>query len=400
MPLRESSSRDLAAWIFPRNEADGALPIPTRLAQRQAVAESSIQPRRWNAFVCPECRHVFRVPGNHDGRGVVCPSCRRMLRLPLKGESTPPLVLPKHEGPKKESSKARRDRHSAEIFDETFAKKERTDPTIIRIIIAGAMTLALALLAGIFWPRGEHSPGGESTENLLPPGLIELPEPPSKNIPTDTLSPDLVRRQLQPVVEAFMEAPTLKEASMPCRRSTRTLLRMQKFHGDDYYAPGFRDFVWNQSMTRDGNWAVLEIEDKEFRKRPMALVLEGSEWRIDWESWAGWSEIALNDLREIQPKEPVLVRVTVEPIEYYNFSFANESEWSAYRLADPDLVETLYGYVPSVGALDLQLKPDPGEKNLRYTLRVSFPEGAQSNNQVTIDEIVTRGWLVKEEDSP
>lgn len=55
------------------------------------VSESAKGPRRWGAFVCPECRYVFRVSREYEGGGVVCPSCRRLLRLPGKDDETAPL---------------------------------------------------------------------------------------------------------------------------------------------------------------------------------------------------------------------------------------------------------------------------------------------------------------------
>ncbi len=61
------------------------------VAETETLAE---KPRRWSAFVCPECRFVFRVPRDHDGEGIVCPSCRRMLRLPGEGDKTAPLIAP------------------------------------------------------------------------------------------------------------------------------------------------------------------------------------------------------------------------------------------------------------------------------------------------------------------
>jgi hypothetical protein len=318
-----------------------------------------------------------------------------MLRLPNKGESTPPLVLPKHEGPKAESSRQRRERHEAQVFDETFAKKEKTDPTLVRIITAGAVTIVIVLAVGLLWPRGDRP---TEASVVLPKDLIDLPEPEPESLNLDTLSPDMVATQLMPVLQRFLEAPTLKEASMTCRRPTRTLQRMKHFHGDDYYPPGLRQPVWELPMTRDGKWALITIEDKEFRKRPIALALEGSEWKVDWESWAGWSEVDLATAREEKPTEPFLVRVKVEPIDYYNFEFTDDSKWSAYRLSDPDQVQTLYGYVASLGETDLRLKPNPGEKDLPYTLRIHFPENASSDNQVIIDEIVAAGWHLREEE--
>lgn len=47
---------------------------------------------RWCAFVCQDCRAIFRVPADYEGSGVVCPSCDRMLRLPRAGDKIPALV--------------------------------------------------------------------------------------------------------------------------------------------------------------------------------------------------------------------------------------------------------------------------------------------------------------------
>lgn len=57
------------------------------------VSDGSAKPakRRWNAYVCPDCRLVFRIPTNHEGRGTVCPSCSRLLRIPKEGDPLPPL---------------------------------------------------------------------------------------------------------------------------------------------------------------------------------------------------------------------------------------------------------------------------------------------------------------------
>lgn len=397
MPWKASNSHVRSDWRFPRNEAHAALPRPARLAQRLAVAESSVQPRRWNAFVCPECRYLFRVPGDHTGRGVVCPSCRRMLRLPVAGETTPPLVLPKPEAPKAESSKDRRERQSAQVFDETFAKKEGPDQTLVRIIMAGAVTIIIVLLVGLFAPKGGVDSEDDTGASALPPELIDLTEP--EKITTNTLSPDLVRKQLEPIVKKFLESSTLKEASSYTRRPTRTLQRMKHFHGGSYYSPGFRAIGWNRPMTRDGNWATIEVEDQQFRTGPITLVLEDGRWQVDWESWSGWSEMEWSTLREEKPTQPVTMRVKVNSVDYYNFSFSDESKWASYRLSDPDDVETLYGYAPSLGEIDLRLKPNPGEKDLRFTLRVRYPEDPIADNQLIIDEILAKGWVVPE-DSP
>lgn len=53
---------------------------------------NEVKSRQWNAYVCPDCRVIFRVPRDHDGKGIVCPSCRVILRIPGEGDVTMPLM--------------------------------------------------------------------------------------------------------------------------------------------------------------------------------------------------------------------------------------------------------------------------------------------------------------------
>ena len=55
------------------------------------MTDTKVDARRWNAFVCQDCRAIFRVPADYVGKGIVCPRCDRMLRMPLPGESVAPL---------------------------------------------------------------------------------------------------------------------------------------------------------------------------------------------------------------------------------------------------------------------------------------------------------------------
>ena len=63
-----------------------------------SVASAKPVKRRWSAYVCPDCRLVFRIPMNHEGRGTVCPCCSRLLRIPKEGDPVPPLTRQPNNG--------------------------------------------------------------------------------------------------------------------------------------------------------------------------------------------------------------------------------------------------------------------------------------------------------------
>src|SRR6478672_5978907 len=84
--------------------------------QGRGVSEMMESARRWSGFVCPDCRFVFRVPRDHDGKGIVCPSCRRILRIPTAGDTPGPLTatlrrVPADEGPNAGLIQKTRKRH-------------------------------------------------------------------------------------------------------------------------------------------------------------------------------------------------------------------------------------------------------------------------------------------------
>lgn len=70
------------------------LEVLSTLPESPRVSDSSVNRRRWSGYVCPDCRLVFRLSMDHDGKGAVCPACSRMLRIPGPGEKLPPLVMP------------------------------------------------------------------------------------------------------------------------------------------------------------------------------------------------------------------------------------------------------------------------------------------------------------------
>ena len=46
--------------------------------------------------------------------------------------------------------------------------------------------------------------------------------------------------------------------------------------------------------------------------------------KVDWESWAGWSEISWEKFLSMKPVSEHVFRVTLSAVDYYNFGFADE----------------------------------------------------------------------------
>ncbi len=312
-----------------------------------------------------------------------------MLRLPEDGEETPPLVIKEAARRRRSGGDRRREQRAKEIFDETFSDKGGSDPIFGRILVATVVTLLVVLAAGLLWPRGGDEPAsGESMLDLPPP----LPAEPVEDPESGLLSVGMIRDELEPVVRAFLEAPDLEAAAAWTAHSQRTLGRMREHYGSDYEPPGMKSVIWNGAMTRGDGWASFRVETDDYDNRTVFLV-EDDGWKVDWDSWVGWSPMTWDELQEKRPTETVRVRALVRPVEYYNFRFSSESEWAAVTLASPGNGSSIYGYVPRASGLHSQLTFLGDTAERRLILDIRYPANAPVGNQVLIERVVGEGWL-------
>lgn len=370
--------------------------------------ETSHTTPAWNGFVCPDCRLVFRVPAEHEGRGVVCPSCHRMLHLPEEGEKTPPLALPgSRSGTSDEPVKSRKERREEKIFDETFANKSAENPWIVRIIVAGVITVVVILLIGlVLMTRDDEDPPKNNNGSTGPEqgdhSLAAADDDPehSEDIeePADQpLSITLVEQDLAPVIDKFLSAKTIDEATQWVLNPERTELRMKNFYSDGYQPAGFRGVTQGgqgEHVMRDNRWARVGVEIGSFSTALIWLAQDPSgEWKVDWESWAGWSEMSWDEIIDKKPTEAIQVRALVSSVDYYNYDFSDESAWTSYALRQTTDGRPIYGYIKRGSPGDTQLGLHENTRNRQFILVIKLPENARASNQVEILKVTNEGWL-------
>lgn len=379
----------------------------------RVVSVDSPKPKRWRAFVCPDCRQVLRVPHDHAGLGIVCVACDRLLRLPAPGESPPLLAATETEPTSSRESGAfahaqsraadpaaagvKRRRRTAddeeEIFDETFADKQEASPWMIQAGVASVALLGLIVVVTLLWPKGERE---ESVRAVAEPAAGETTAPaegqPAEAESGERLLPiKLITDTLEPRIQAFLEAETLEEQARLVHRPDRALPRMREFHGDGYRPVGFRSVVWKAANRWQGDWAIVVVTDDEFEHRMIALNRE-DDWKISWEAMTGWSEVDWNTVKQQRPSETLLCRAMVKRSDYFNFGFADEGEWVCYFLSSPDGETGLYGYVRRGSEAHGKLDFLEGEQTSPFVLRIRYPDEAPADNQVLIEEVVARDW--------
>lgn len=119
---------------------------------------------------------------------------------------------------------------------------------------------------------------------------------------------------------------------------------------------------------------------------------------IDWESLTGYGEMSFQDFRTKRPTKPVIMRAYVRLFEYFNFEFSDSKKYLCVKLTSENGESSVYAYSERGTELARWLESDlasTGPSGFKgYTLQVSFPPDAQSNQCVNLDKVMTARWLV------
>ena len=163
-------------------------------------------------------------------------------------------------------------------------------------------------------------------------------------------------------------------------------------------------------------WRVLTFKSDSRRNGLMSVAFrrdaEGHV-RLDWESLVGHSAMTWQEFREKRVSEPALFRGYIIKDDYFNFEFTDEKKYRSFRVFSPDGAWALSAFCekdsPEGRALEKLFaaleapKAGPSAtgaapvKHLPVSLRLAFPEKAQSDHCVWIREIVGGQWFLPTE---
>ena len=396
------------------------------------MSETNESARRWSGYVCPDCRLVFRVPRDHDGSGLVCQGCRRLLRLPTAGEPTPPLLAEpvkittlaaqpvpadaSREVPDSQRSKRRvRKRRSAESQSETpgrpswelensrRAKSNGYERRSMQWMLGGGLAIfGLAAWGSWFVLRGDADKAKPTAEVPRPSpspaapadsaGVAELPAIMQRSVPS-------ILTEIEPLARKFLEAKSPDELLPVIRNPLRAKPRLMRLYPKGRIEPpGLAQFNTSGNLVIGDSSAVVEVRTRNFETRQLTFVVTREGLKIDWESWAGWSEMTWPALLAELPTQATAFRVVVKRVDYYNFSFSDDSQWQSYGLESPDGEHMIFGYVQRGSAAAEKIHMSPDVEQAAMIVKIRFPaQVASSNNQVVIDDVLSNDWLEKDE---
>jgi len=368
---------------------------------------------------------VFRVPRDHDGRGLVCQNCRRLLRIPAAGEITPPLLAeiinpaqlapqapPATSGAKsaqqgiKQRVRKRRNAATAtnsskQVSWERESSVQTSSEGLKRRTLHWMLGVGLAvfgLLAGAGWVALR---GGKAVLEVPVPaparpatdaGVAELPSIMQRSVAS-------ILTETEPLARKFLEATTVDELLPLIRNPQRAKPRLQHQYPQGRIEPsGLAQFNTSGNLAFGDSSTVVEVRTRNFESRQLTFVETPGGLKIDWESWVGWSEMSWRELLAAKPSQATEFRVIVKRVDYYNFAFTDDSQWQSYRLESADGEHMIFGYVQrgSAAAAKIQMSSEVDHATMMVKIRFAAASNA-ANNQVVIDEVVATSWLEKDE---
>jgi hypothetical protein len=365
------------------------------------------KPRRWSGYVCPDCRFVFRVPGDYSGRGVVCPSCKRLLRIPTAADTTLPLMITPQksaadadggESAPAKLKKRQRGRKSVGFEDQAWDQDAQItapvteDKRSMRWMRLGGFALFAAIVGAVIYTL-------KVTPKSAPVAVVQTPVVPATKDPMEIARQEkqaeaIVLKDAEALARKFLTAKSDAEILPLVHKPEVTAGRMREFYGGKEIKPlGLSKFDPRSVIRLAQQSLLVQLETGEMKKRGMVFKKSSQGLKIDWESWVGWSEIPWAKFVAEKPTTSSMFRVILNTVEYYNFGFTDESKWQSYQLVSPDEEHTIFGYTEKETLLDVQVRPKSGAKTRAVALKLKFPPDATSASQVIIESVVMEGWL-------
>lgn len=128
----------------------------------------------------------------------------------------------------------------------------------------------------------------------------------------------------------------------------------------------------------------------------MVSPTPGGRFLVDWESFVGASDASWQDFKRMRSTHPALFRLFAQRDDYFNYEFSDASQYLSVRLTSPEGEQFIFGYCDKDSAIGKTLASllDQSKARLPLTLRLAYPENAQSDHCVKIVGVIANRWLV------
>ncbi|MDA8958624.1 hypothetical protein N9F43_00620 [bacterium] len=390
---------------------------------------------RWIPFQCPTCFGLFRIKKSQVGQTGRCPVCNAavqssesenlgvlnqaasstidnnnlLARVAVAQEMTSEQLRKAESGIRGRRRQYVGEEAGGMAWEEEEASDNVSWKVVVSIVLSAFVLLALSLVyyknVGLNSSAGSTKPeiNREQADSWL--DEIEKADRNTKKIEEgETAAKDVDNfekfdnAKVEKAIRNFVTAKSPAELKKYIRNSERVGPLLDRYYEKvDYEVEGFEALDMTQ-MRYNGDVVTMFVQKADFLSSPIAVerIVDGEEesYLIDWESWVGYCDYTPEQMRMEKPDKPFLMRVLVQPASYYNYEFSDDGKWRSLGLELKDSIYSFLGYVERDSEQDKRFRVMmKGGKVVACMVRVAYPTGSRSKDQVEILEIVGSGWL-------
>ena len=390
---------------------------------------------RWIPFQCPTCFGLFRIKKSQVGQTGRCPVCNAAVQssesenlgvLDQAASSTfdsNNLLARVGEAQEMTSEQLRkvesglRGRRRQYVGEEAggmaWEREEASNnvswKVVVSMVLSAFVLLALSLV--YYKNSGANSSAGSTKPQINREQAdswfddIEKADRNTKKIEEGEMAAKDVddfekfdNAKIEEAVRNFVTASSPAELKKYIRNSERVGPLLDLYYEKaDYEVEGFDSLDLTQ-LKYSGDVVTVLVQKANFLTAPIALerVIDGEEesYQIDWESWVGYCDYTSDQMRAKKPDKPFLMRVIVKPANYYNYDFSDDEKWRSLGLELKDSIHSFLGYVERGSEQDVKFRAMmKGGLLVPCMVRVAYPTGSRSKDQVEILEVLGEGWL-------
>lgn len=367
-------------------------------------------------MVCPACHHLLHLPASEDqvSTGAVSGRKKPLGEVARFSSGVPSL------GPERLSrSPQGKKRSSAESVSwEGHAPSNVSSGgggagSKIWGVVACLFTLAVLGVGAWLFMGGEGKDAALSSNDSKELNVSSIEgesagssEKDFKKKPTDAESETLDIGDLEDaylVINTFLSTEKLSVLEGMVRTPEVTVPRMRAWYKTHALkASEVKEIGYRHQVRVKGALVIIGVLCSDsYLARTIVLEKVDGRFLVDWESWVGWGDLDWKELFKQRPTKPVELRVIASKDDYYNREFKDEHKWLSVRLERPGEDRLLYGYIDSQSPKLMRFRGDlRSGKPAHVTIKVRYPESAEADNQVIIEEYLQRGWVKSSQPLP
>lgn len=350
-------------------------------------------------YVCPHCRLLFNLPKSLGGNGAHCPGCDKLLTMPSPEDGVlaqgvskvsyqqaglSSLEISHNEATKEGQWNKQRRGEISRFEDSDKALRWMLPLGFTAIMILGG--LAYILLSG-----------DDLGDRPVTVDTVLVEDKPKEAILFNHQSLK-DEKKLEDYLNKMFASGTVEELLAYCRPTEGLKEKMLNFYkGSELQKKKLKGIAGSANYTRKPGFITFRAETTDYDVEQGVIEYKEGVFKLDWESYVAYSEMSWKEMKRLKSTDPVVLRLVIKEADYYNNDFKDENEWQSLSLSNPhENEEVLHGYVKRNSAVQ-QKATNFGMSKDGYvvTVKAHFPEGATSDNQIIISDVINDSWIGK-----